>query len=111
MHGSVALCPLAIQGRRFGGLGCAGALFGALSARGIGFDTSSTTTSLVAGPLLVGRASVVLVGPVVASLALDLVVPIAHAEIGYSATAGESALFRTSPVGAMAELGLGVKLP
>ena len=110
-HGSLALCPLATRGGRVEVLACGGALLGALRARGIGFDTTATTSSLVAGPLAVGRASLKVAGPVVASLALDLVVPIAHAEIGYRTPSGENALFRTAPVAAMAELGIGVQLP
>ena len=110
-HGSLALCPLATRGGRVEALACAGALVGALRARGIGFDTTTTTSSLVAGPLVMGRASVRLVGPLAASFALNLVVPVAHAEIGYRTASGENALFRTSAVAAMAELGIGVQLP
>lgn len=110
-HGSLALCPLATRGGRVEVLACGGALLGALRARGIGFDTTATTSSLVAGPLAVGRASLEVAGPLVVSLALDLVVPIAHAEIGYRTPSGENALFRTAPVAAMAELGIGVQLP
>ncbi|MBS2015911.1 MAG: hypothetical protein JST00_23690 [Deltaproteobacteria bacterium] len=110
-HGSLALCPFASRGGRLEALACAGAVVGALRARGIGFDTSATTSSVVAGPVVTGRVSVALLGPLVASLALELVVPIAHAEIGYRTAAGGNALFRTAPVGAMAELGLGVNLP
>jgi len=110
-HGSLALCPLATRGGRVEALACGGALLGALRARGIGFDTTTTTSSLVAGPLLLGRTSLKIAGPVVASLALDLVVPLAHAEIGYRTPSGENALFRTAPVAAMAELGIGVQIP
>ena len=110
-HGSLALCPLATSGGRVEALACGGALIGALRARGIGFDTSTTTSSLVAGPLVVGRASLKIAGPLVASVALDVVVPLAHAEIGYHTASGENALFRTAPVAAMAELGIGVQLP
>lgn len=110
-HGSLALCPLATRGGRVEALACGGALVGALRARGIGFDTTSTTSSLVAGPLVVARASLKIAGPLVASIALDLVVPIAHAEIGYRTPSGEHALFRTAAVAAMAELGIGVQLP
>lgn len=110
-HGSLALCPLATRGGRVAALACGGALVGALRARGIGFDTTTTTSSLVAGPLVMGRASVTIVGPLLASLALDLVVPLAHAEIGYRTPSGENALFRTAPVAAMAELGIGVQIP
>jgi hypothetical protein len=110
-HGTLALCPLATRGGRVEALACAGALVGALRARGIGFDTTTTTSSLVAGPFAMGRASLKIVGPLVTSLGLNLVVPIAHAEIGYLTASGENALFRTSAIGAMAELGIGVQLP
>jgi len=110
-HGSLALCPLATRGGRVQALACGGGLVGALRARGIGFDTTTTTSSLVAGPFVVGRTSLKIAGPVVASVALDLVVPIAQAEIGYHTASGDNALFRTAPVAAMAELGIGVQLP
>jgi len=110
-HGSVALCPLAARGPRLGALACAGALVGALRGRGIGFDTTTTTSSLVAGPVVLGRASLRIAGPLLASAALGLVVPVAHAELGYRTSTGSASLFRTAPVAATAELGIGVELP
>ena len=109
--GVLALCPLDTTQGRFEALSCAGALVGALRSRGVGFDTTSSSSSLVAGPLAMGRVRLSLAGPLVAYLAAELVVPVAHAEVGYRTAAGEGTLFRTSAVAGIGELGIGAKFP
>ncbi len=110
-YGSAALCPLHAASERFDAIACGGALLGALRGRGIGFDTTTTTSSLVAGPLALGRAALKLGGPFIGSVALTLVVPLAQAEIGYHSASDSNALFRTAAIAGMAELGIGLRLP
>ena len=110
-HGVLAWCPLGATRGRLEAVACAGALVGALRSRGVGFDTTASNSSLVAGPLLSGRATLVLAGPLAAHMAVDLVVPFAHAEVGYRAPAGEGTLFRTASVAGIGELGIGLKFP
>ncbi|HSO39693.1 MAG TPA: hypothetical protein VLT33_44505, partial [Labilithrix sp.] len=109
--GVLALCPLEATKGRLEATACAGALVGALRSRGIGFDTTASTSSLVAGPLVAGRLTLALAGPLVATLAAELVVPLAHAEVGYRTPQGEGTLFRTSSVAGIGELGVGVQFP
>ncbi len=109
--GMLALCPLDGTKGRFEAVACAGALIGALRSRGLNFDTTASTSSLVAGPMASGRLTLVLGGPFVAYLAAALVVPLAHAEVGYRTPAGEGTLFRTSSVAGIGELGVGVQFP
>ncbi len=110
-HGIVALCPLRVGTGRVEALACAGALVGALRSRGIGFDTTTSNTSLVAGPLAAARTSLILARPIFLSLGVGLVVPLAHAEVGYRTDAGASTLYRTSSVAAFGELGIGGRFP
>jgi hypothetical protein len=110
-YGVLALCPLAAERGRLHAIACAGGLVGELRGHGNGFDTTASTDSLTAGPLVLGRFTVELVGPLVASLATSLVVPLARAELAYSTPLGESTAFKTSQVAGTAELGLGVRLP
>lgn len=110
-HGVLALCPLDASKGRLEATACVGALVGALRSRGVGFDTTASTSSLVAGPLAGGRLTATLFGPLVAYVAADLVVPVAHAEVGYRTPLGEGTLFRTSSVAGMGELGVGVRFP
>jgi hypothetical protein len=110
-YGAAGLCPLAATRGRLHVLGCAGALVGGLRSRGVGFETGYAASSLTAGPLLHGRITVEVVGPVIASLGLGLTAPVARAELRYATPTGESTVFRTSPVAAAGELGVGVRLP
>jgi hypothetical protein len=109
--GVLALCPLDAAKGPVEATACAGALVGALRSRGVGFDTTASTSSVVAGPLAAGRVTLAIAGPAVAYLAANLVVPLAHAEIGYRTPAGEGTLFRTSSVAGVGELGVGVRFP
>ena len=109
--GVLALCPLEATKGRLEAAACAGALVGALRSRGIGFDTTANTSSLVAGPLVSGRLTLAIAGPLVTTLAAELVVPLAHAEVGYRTAQGEGALFRTSSVAGIGALGVGVQFP
>lgn len=56
-HGAVAVCPLGTASGRYEASACAGALVGALRSRGVGFDTTSSTSTLVAGPMVAGRVT------------------------------------------------------
>jgi hypothetical protein len=109
--GVIGLCPLDAKKYGIEATACAGALVGALQSRGVGFDTTSSSSSIVAGPMVTGRVTLALVGPLVAHLGVDVVVPFSQAEVGYRTPAGESTLFRTSAVAGMGELGLGVRFP
>ena len=110
-YGALALCPLEAERGRVRAMACAGVLVGALRSTGIGFDTTASASSLVAGPVLDGRVTLTIAGPLLALLAVDVVVPISRPEVGYTSPAGESTLFETGAVGAIGSLGLGVKLP
>ena len=110
-HGTVALCPLRVGTGRVEATACAGALVGALRSRGIGFDTTTSKTSVVAGPLAAARTLLLVARPIFLSLGVGLVVPLAHAEVGYRTDAGASTLYRTSSVAAFGELGIGGRFP
>jgi hypothetical protein len=110
-HGLLALCPLAGDRGRLRALACAGGFLGALRSRGVGFDTAQSSSSLTAGPLVTGRASFAIVGPLLVSVGAALLVPLTHAELTYRTTSGESTVFRTAAVAGMADLGIGVRLP
>jgi hypothetical protein len=110
-HGAIAFCPLRLDRGALRGLACAGALVGALRSRGVGFDTTASSSSLTAGPTASGRVSYAFAGPVVAIFGAGVVVPLAHAELAYRTTSGESSVFRTAAVAGTADLGIGVQLP
>ncbi|GAC1583802.1 MAG: hypothetical protein NVS3B20_13980 [Polyangiales bacterium] len=114
-HGVLALCPLTIDRGRVHALGCAGGIFGGLRGRGVRFDTVTTSTSIVSGPLLTGRLSFQIGGPLAATVGGSLIVPIARAELGYQtnglSTSTEATAFRTSAVAFAAEVSVGVRLP
>jgi hypothetical protein len=110
-HGVLAVCPLDATRGRLEAAACAGALVGALRSRGVGFDTTASTSALVAGPMASGRLTFTLASPLVATFAAALVVPLAQAEVGYRSAAGEGTLFRTSSVAGVGELGVGVQFP
>jgi hypothetical protein len=111
-HAGLALCPL---GWRSGDLVyrlCAGALFGALSSRGVGFDTERSHQKLVVHAMLPNRVSVRIAGPVLVTGGITPLVSLAKSELTYRAADGSSRpIYEQSPVAATADLGIALGFP
>jgi hypothetical protein len=111
-HGGLAICPLDWRSGDLVYRLCAGALFGALASRGVGFDTERTHERLVIHAALPNRLSVRVAGPIAVIAGITPMVSLAKSELTYRAADGSSRpLFEQSPVAATADLGLALGFP
>lgn len=111
-HAGLGTCPLAIVRRRFVSRACAGAQVGSLQVRGVGFDSANADERLVVMVQLQGLFGVRVVGPLLATVGLSILVPLAKSELFYRVADGsQRQLFRGSPVAAAGDLGLALVFP
>lgn len=111
-HAGLGLCPLTVTRPRFVSRACVGAQIGSLGVRGVGFDAATADERLVVQAQLQGQFGLRLVGPLLASVAVSILVPITKSELFYRAADGSHReLFRGSPVAAAGDLGLALVFP
>lgn len=111
-YGSLAICPLDIARDHVFVRGCAGGNLGSLRVRGVGFDTPLAGENLLAQAMAGGRFGLRIAGPLFATAALELIVPITRDELIYrAADNSERQLYRSAPIAAAGSLGLGVVFP
>jgi hypothetical protein len=111
-YGGLGLCPIRWSQWRASYRVCAGVGVGSLRSRGVGFDTEKADETLAAHVFLPNRFGLALVGPLVATLGLTLLVPLARTELTYRAADGSSrVLFQPSPIAGAADLGLALHFP
>ncbi len=111
VHGLLAVCPWTPASSRWQGAACAGALLGSLQVRGVGFDTSASSSAWTAGPIVHARAAVRVGGPVWVFAGLTVLAAVQQAELRYRDGAQEISAFRSSPIVPTAEIGVLVQLP
>jgi hypothetical protein len=111
-HAGAGLCPLRLAAWRVSYRICAAVDVGSMRSNGHGFDTQGAEETLSVHATLPNRLALRIAGPLVASVGLDLIFPLARTEIGYRASDGSRrVLFQPSPVAASADLGLGLHFP
>jgi hypothetical protein len=110
--GGLSVCPLHLGAWRFSFSACAGVSLGALTGWGVGFPTNASVTHFYASGGGAGRVSYLLGGPFTLELQASADAPFTQPEFLYGASSGQTALlFRSWPVLAGIELGLGAALP
>lgn len=112
LSGGLGLCPLNAHVRWLEVRACADLQLGRLSARGAGFDVDTGASALVALAGVDGRVLARLAGPLAVGVGLAVEVPLRRGRVVYSLPSGSQAqAFQMSPVAAVGELGLVVRLP
>lgn len=109
---ALGLCPIADARARISWRACAGAQVGSLRIRGVGFDNESSAERIVVNVALDGQFGMRLAGPLIATVGLGFLVPLAKSELSYrTAEGGERQIFRASPVAVTGDLGLALLFP
>jgi hypothetical protein len=110
--GSLGACPLAWRHAGTRLRGCAAVDVGALRATGYGFRVSTAGEAPFAAVSLYGRVTQRILGPLELGLSAGASIPFVRAGVSYADQTGtEQVLFRVSPVGGVAEVGIGLAFP
>jgi hypothetical protein len=104
----LALCPALYQGQSVRVAACAGQTVGRVQASAFGFDENRSTTDLTYALEAGGLLGVSLFGPLIFRVFSGVEVPVTRN--AYVAGPTRLVLFRSSPVAARGEIGLGVEL-
>lgn len=97
--GGLLGCPLVLQRKAFGIMGCAGAELGALRIRTFGLDSGQDAERLIAQLLVGGRGWYEPIAPLRLGAGLRLAVPLLRERFTYRSLDGQTRdLFRIAPV-------------